>query len=64
VTESEVNKDTGASQPSNAPGQPQRPYQHTDSGNSGGSKQTEGGPGTAGSIPASGPGSGARHPDE
>ena len=29
---------------------------HSDSGNSGGSKQTSGGPGTAGSVKQSGPG--------
>jgi hypothetical protein len=51
MAESEVNPDTGAPQPTNAPGTPQRPYQHGDSGNSGASKQREGGPGTAGSVP-------------
>jgi hypothetical protein len=56
VPDNEVNKDTGARQPTNAPGTPQRPFEHRDSGNSGGSKQTEGGPGTAGSVPPVRPG--------
>jgi hypothetical protein len=56
---SDRNPDTGAQseQSRNAqPGVPQQPYTHTDSGSSGGSKQTEGGPGTAGSVEQSGPG--------
>jgi hypothetical protein len=34
----------------------QNDLSHSDSGNSGGSKQTTGGPGTAGSVELSGPG--------
>jgi hypothetical protein len=35
---------------------PQRPLEHSDSGSSGGSKTTHGGPGTAGSTPQATPG--------
>ena len=35
---------------------PQKPLTHTDSGNSGGSKTTHGGPGTAGSVEQATPG--------
>lgn len=38
------------------PGEDQHDYKHGDSGNSGGSKTREGGPGTAGSVPPVRPG--------
>jgi hypothetical protein len=37
-------------------GRDQNDYTHSDSGNSGSSKQTSGGPGTAGDVAQSGPG--------
>jgi len=38
------------------PGKDQADYTHSDSGNSGNSKTTTGGPGTAGSVPEAKPG--------
>jgi hypothetical protein len=65
---SDINKDTGAKEGSaagtNRGGQGQSPYEHSDSGSSGGSKTTgPGSPGTAGSTPASRPGA-PRLPDD